>query len=105
MALFQLSDDLVRNWSSLGVEEHIPLNETMLTFALKLSIVNLFGSNEITGEDIKKIRTEYLIVSAFSVRFAVKKIFQKFTCIRKNLVNTYLIDFEIGLHKFVVIKI
>lgn len=73
MALFQLSDDLVRNWSSLGVEEHIPLNETMLTFALKLSIVNLFGSNEITGEDIKKIRTEYLIVSAFSVRFAVKK--------------------------------
>lgn len=74
MALFQLSDDLVRNWSSLGVEEHIPLNETMLTFALKLSIVSLFGSNEVTGEDIKEIRTEYLIVSAFSVRFALKNI-------------------------------
>lgn len=56
-----LSDDMVRNWSSLGVEEHIPLNETMLTFALKLSIVSLFGSNEVTGEDIKEIRTEYLI--------------------------------------------
>lgn len=95
MALFQLSDDLVRNWSSLGVEEHIPLNETMLTFALKLSIVSLFGCNEVTGEDIKEIRTEYLIVSAFSVRFALK-IFQKFICIRKDLENTYLIDFEIG---------
>lgn len=53
MALFQLSDDLVRNWSSLGVEEHIPLNETMLTFALKLSIVSLFGSNEV--QDLKMV--------------------------------------------------
>lgn len=52
------------------MEEHIPLNETMLTFALKLSIKSLSGSNEVTDEDIKEIRTEYLIVGAFSVKFA-----------------------------------
>lgn len=62
---FQLSDNLVQSWSSLGVEEHIPLNETMLTFALKLAIVSLFGSNVVTDEDIKEIRPSYLIVSTF----------------------------------------
>lgn len=56
-----LSDNLVHSWSSLGVEEHIPLNETMLTFALKLAIVSLFGSNVVTDEDIKEIRPSYLI--------------------------------------------
>lgn len=90
MAPFQLSDDLVRNWSSLGVEEHIPLNETMLTFALKLSIVSLFGSNEVTGEDIKEIRTEYLIVSAFSVRFALKNISE--ICMHQERFGKYLFD-------------
>lgn len=106
MALLQLSDDLIRNWSSLGVEEHSPVNETMLTFTLKLSIKSLFGSNEVTDENIKEIMTEYLIVSAFSVEFALIFFFRKtFICIRKNLSNTYLIDFEIGLHKFIVLKI
>lgn len=105
LVFFQFFDDLVCNWFSLGVEEYIFLNEIMLIFVLKLLIVNLFGSNEIIGEDIKKIRIEYLIVSVFLVRFVVKKIFQKFICIRKNLVNIYLIDFEIGFYKFVVIKI
>lgn len=62
---FQLSDNLVHSWASLGVEEHIPLNETMLTFALKLAIVSLFGSNVVTDEDIKEIRPSYLIVSTF----------------------------------------
>lgn len=56
-----LSDNLVHNWSSLGVEEHLPLNETMLNFALKLAIVSLFGSDVVTDEDIKEIRPSYLI--------------------------------------------
>lgn len=92
MAPFQLSDDLVRNWSSMGVEEHIPLNETMLTFALKLSIVSLFGSNEVTGEDIKEIRTEYLIVSAFSVKFAYLFSFQKDIYMHQEKFVKYLFD-------------
>lgn len=87
------------------MEEYIFLNGIMLIFVLKLLIKSLFGSNEVIDEDIKEIRIEYFIVSVFLVKFVYFFFRKIFICIRKNLLNIYLIDFEIGFYKFIVLKI
>lgn len=40
----QLSDNLVHDWSSLAQEEQIPLNDSMITFGLKLAIVTMLAT-------------------------------------------------------------
>lgn len=64
----------------------------MLTFAFKLPIVSLFGSNEVTDEDIKKIRTKYLIVSTCSVKFALIFFFQKDIYMHQEKIVKYLFN-------------
>lgn len=61
----QLSDNLVHEWSSLAQEELIPLNDSMITFGLKLAIVTMFGNDLCSDEVIKEIRDNFLFVSNY----------------------------------------
>lgn len=61
----QLSDNLVHDWSSLGQEEQIPLNDSMITFGLKLAIVTMFGNDLCSDKVIKEIRHIFLLVSNY----------------------------------------
>lgn len=64
--ILQLSEDLVHDWSSLAEMEQIPLNDSMITFGLKLAIVSMFGSNLCSNEAIKDVRHNFLLVSKSS---------------------------------------
>lgn len=61
----QLSDDLVNDWSSLAEWEQIPLNDSMITFGMKLAIVTMFGDDLCSDEAIKEIRHNFLLVSNY----------------------------------------
>eukprot|EP00105_Crassostrea_gigas_P006249 XP_011420113.2 PREDICTED: cytochrome P450 20A1 [Crassostrea gigas] len=58
------SDDLVKQWSTLPKEEHVPVARYMVAFALKLGLVNLFDSHAFTDEEILEIRHNYDIAWA-----------------------------------------
>uniref|UniRef100_K1QQY1 Cytochrome P450 20A1 n=1 Tax=Magallana gigas TaxID=29159 RepID=K1QQY1_MAGGI len=53
------SDDLVKQFTSLPKEEHVPVARYMVAFALKLGLVNLFDSHAFTDEEILEIRHNY----------------------------------------------
>lgn len=61
----QLSENLVHDWSSLAEMEQIPLNDSMITFGMKLAIVSMFGSDLCSDEAIKDIRHNFLLVSNY----------------------------------------
>lgn len=58
-----LSENLVHDWSSLAEMEQIPLNDSMITFGMKLAIVSMFGSDLCSDEAIKDIRHNFLLAS------------------------------------------
>ncbi|XP_056007018.1 cytochrome P450 20A1-like [Ostrea edulis] len=58
----EITDDLVKKWSTMAKDEHIPLSQYMMAFALKLGLLNLFGSKAWTNEEILEIRHHYDIM-------------------------------------------
>lgn len=63
--ILQLSENLVHDWSNLAEMEQIPLNDSMITFGMKLAIVSMFGSDLCSDEAIKDIRHNFLLVSKY----------------------------------------
>lgn len=59
----QVSDNLVKKWSSLPKDEHVALAQYMSALALKMALVSLFGSRALSDEEILEIRHNYDIVS------------------------------------------
>ncbi|XP_062570148.1 cytochrome P450 20A1-like [Saccostrea cucullata] len=60
-AIQEISDNLVKKWSSIAKDEHIPLAQYMIGFALKLGLVNLFGSKAWSDEQILEFSHQYEI--------------------------------------------
>lgn len=60
--LQEVSDNLVKKWSSLAKDEHVALAQYMNALALKMALVSLFGSHAWTDEEILEIRHNYDIV-------------------------------------------
>lgn len=59
----QVSDNLVKKWSSLPKDEHVALAQYMSALALKMALVSLFGSRALLDEEILEIKHNYDIVS------------------------------------------
>ncbi|XP_078321122.1 cytochrome P450 20A1-like [Crassostrea virginica] len=58
-AMQEVSDSLVKKWSSLPKEEHVPVAQYMIAQALKMALVGLFGNEAWTDEEILEVRHNY----------------------------------------------
>uniref|UniRef100_K1Q0B7 Cytochrome P450 20A1 n=1 Tax=Magallana gigas TaxID=29159 RepID=K1Q0B7_MAGGI len=61
-----LSENLVHDWSNLAEMEQIPLNDSMITFGMKLTIVRMFGSVLCSDGAIKDIKHSFLLTSVIN---------------------------------------
>lgn len=57
--LQEVSDNLVKKWTSLPKDDHVALAQYMSALALKMALVSLFGSHAWSDEEILEIRHNY----------------------------------------------